>query len=103
MFYMVLCRSFHTVPEQGQGPTPIVSHSSGAGTCPSTGLCDYTRSPFFPLCRAFLHKKGTVSIPEPLPVKYVKPIALCTRSMSVRILTQVRRIHVLFACSIRCS
>ena len=25
---------FHTVPEQGQGPTPILSHGSGTGPGP---------------------------------------------------------------------
>ena len=43
---MVLCRTFHTATEQGQGPTPIVPHCSGSGPgpCPSTGhsQCDYT-------------------------------------------------------------
>ena len=43
---MVLCRTFHTTPEQGQGPTPIVPHCSGSSpcSCPGTGhrRCDYT-------------------------------------------------------------
>ena len=43
---MVLCRTFHTGPKQGQGLTPIVPHYSGSGPspCPSTGhsQCDYT-------------------------------------------------------------
>ena len=43
---MVLCRTFHTALEQGQGPTPIVHYCSGCGpcTCPGTGhgQCDYT-------------------------------------------------------------
>ena len=39
---VVLCRTFHIAPEQGQGPTPIVPHCSGP--CPGTGhnQCDYT-------------------------------------------------------------
>ena len=32
---MVLCRTFHIAPEQGQGPTPIVPHCSSPGPCPS--------------------------------------------------------------------
>ena len=43
---MVLCRTFHTAPEQRRGPTPIVPHCSGSGSssCPGTGhrQCDYT-------------------------------------------------------------
>ena len=43
---IVLCGTFHTAPEQGQGLTPIVPHCSGSGPspCPSTGhsQCDYT-------------------------------------------------------------
>ena len=35
MGYMVLCRTFHTVTEQGQGPTPIVSRCSGSSLGPS--------------------------------------------------------------------
>ena len=31
---MVLCRTFHTAPEQGQRLTPIVPHSSGSGPVP---------------------------------------------------------------------
>ena len=39
-----LCRTFHTVPEQGQGPTPIVAHCSGTSPCPGNGhsQCGYT-------------------------------------------------------------
>ena len=43
---MVLYRTFHTAPEQGQGLTPIVPYYSGSGpvSCPGTGhsQCDYT-------------------------------------------------------------
>ena len=43
---MVLCRAFHTAPEQGQGLTPIAPHYSGSNLdpCPGTGhsQCDYT-------------------------------------------------------------
>ena len=46
MSYMVLCRTFDTALEQGQGPTPIVPHCSGSGpgACPGTGHseCDCT-------------------------------------------------------------
>ena len=41
---MFLCRTFHTVPEQGQGMTPIVlSSGSGPGLCFGTrhSQCDY--------------------------------------------------------------
>ena len=34
---MVLCRTCHTAPDQGQGLTPIVPHCSGSGPCPSPG------------------------------------------------------------------
>ena len=38
--------TFHTAPEQAQGPTPIVPHCSGSGpgACPDTAhsQCDYT-------------------------------------------------------------
>ena len=43
---VVLCRTFHTTPEQGQGPTCIVPNCSGScpSPCPGTGhsQCDYT-------------------------------------------------------------
>ena len=44
MSYMVLCRTFDTTPEQGQGLTPIVPHCSGPGPSPCTGRsqCYYT-------------------------------------------------------------
>ena len=42
----VLCRTFHTTPEQGQGPTPIVPHCCGSSPSlyPGTGHSqfDYT-------------------------------------------------------------
>ena len=45
---MVICRTFHTAPEQEQGVTPIVPHcsDSGSGLGLSTGhsQCDYTIS-----------------------------------------------------------
>ena len=31
---MVLCRTFHTAPEQGQGLTPIVPYGSGSVMVP---------------------------------------------------------------------
>ena len=36
---MLLCRTFHTAPEQGWGLTPVVPHCSGSspGPCPGTG------------------------------------------------------------------
>ena len=43
---MVLCRTIHPAPEQGQGPASVVPYCSGSGPgpCPSTGhsQCDYT-------------------------------------------------------------
>ena len=46
---MVLCRTFYTAPEQGQGLTPIVPHCSGSGPSPCPGTrhsqCDYTVEP----------------------------------------------------------
>ena len=43
---MVLCRTFHIAPEQGQGLTLIVPHCSGSCPCPCPGTghsqCDYT-------------------------------------------------------------
>ena len=39
---MVLCRTFHTAPEQGWELTPIVLHCSGSGPSPGHGQCDYT-------------------------------------------------------------
>ena len=45
-FMGFFCRTFHTVPEQGQGPIPIVPHCSGSGSgpCPGPGHSqrDYT-------------------------------------------------------------
>ena len=39
----VLCTTFHTAPEQGQGPTPIAPHCSGSdpSPCPGTGYSQY--------------------------------------------------------------
>ena len=39
---MVLCRTFYTAPEQGQGPTPIVPYCSGSGPSTRHSHCDYT-------------------------------------------------------------
>ena len=41
--YVVLCRTFHTAPIQGQGPTPIGPYCSGSGPspCPGTGHSQY--------------------------------------------------------------
>ena len=47
--WVVWFRNFHTAPEQGQEPTPIVPYCSvsGPGLCPGTGhsQCDYTIIP----------------------------------------------------------
>ena len=51
MCCMVLCRTFHAAPEQGQGLTPIVPHCSGSGSSPCLGTehsqCDYTTDQCF--------------------------------------------------------
>ena len=39
---MVLYRTFHTAPEQVQGPTAIVPYYSGSGSGPGHNQCDYT-------------------------------------------------------------
>ena len=40
---IVLCRTCHTAPEQGQGPPPIVPNCSGSGPgpCAGTGHSQY--------------------------------------------------------------
>ena len=39
---MVLCRTFHIAPGQGQALTPIVPYCSGSSASPGHSQCDYT-------------------------------------------------------------
>ena len=41
MACMVLCRTFHTAPEQEQGQTFIVPHYSGSGPGTGHSQCNY--------------------------------------------------------------
>ena len=67
---IVLCRTFHTAPVQGQGLAPIVPHcsDSGPGPCPSTGhnQCDYTRRLISHLVVCFCEHPACVCAGNPL-------------------------------------
>ena len=56
---VVLCRNFHTAPEQDQGPTPIVPNCSGSGPCPGAGgsQCDCILGVGAALCEHTLRYK----------------------------------------------
>ena len=58
---MVLCRTFHTAPEQGQGLTPIVPHCSGSG--PETRFN----------VPVPVHVRVPVPVPVPIPVPVPVP------------------------------